>query len=174
MKALSLNEGTLVCYKNKKYTIYRHLNLNWVMGQEEGTNKIEKLKISELQPAKSDEESIILEPPIDLSSEKDWQIATERLNAIRPLIENRGNGALVKEVSKKTGYSVPSLYRWIDAYDTTGLLSSLIPKENNGGRGLSRLSPELDEIIKSVIEDVYLTKQRKSVSQVCKEVQIYC
>ena len=174
MKTLSLSEGTLVRYNNKKYCIYRHLNLNWVMGQEEGTNRIEKLKISEIQPLETELDQNVVEPPIDLSSEKDWQIATERFNAIKPLIANKGNGALVKEISTKSGHSVASLYRWLDSYDTTGLLSSLIPKDNNGGRGLSRLSPELDEIIKSVIEDVYLSKQRKSLSHVCKEVMIRC
>jgi putative transposase len=175
MKKLTIKEGDTISCQDRVFTITRLLNLKWVLGQEHNTSKIEKLRIDQLMPYTESEKSEVVKPiSIDLTTEEDWQIASSRLKILEPILNNRGNGKLVGDISKTSGVSKATLYRWVELYDATNLLSSLVPKENLGGKGNSRLPKEIDTIIQSVIEDSYLTSQKKSVQHICKEVAIRC
>jgi hypothetical protein len=50
---LIIQPGVIVIYKNRQYKITRYVDFNWVLGEEESTGKIERLKISELVPFSS-------------------------------------------------------------------------------------------------------------------------
>jgi len=177
MKTFNIQEGDQVIHQGKEYTVNRIVNLQWIIGQERGSFRVEKLKISDIAPKTNFEENekeIQRQINIDLSTEEEWQIGKKRLEIIVPVINKRGDGKVVEEVSAKSGVSIPTLYRWVEMYETTNLMSSLVPKENTGGRGISRLSPEIDAIINTVIEDCYLTKQKKTVQKICIEVSMRC
>lgn len=104
-------------------------------------------------------------------SESDWQTAKNRFEILAPII--RGEQS-VYTVARQSGVGKSTLYRWLEKYERTGLLTSLVNDENNGGRGKNRLPEEVDSIIKSVIEARYLTKQKITVKKVCQEVAMRC
>jgi putative transposase len=76
---------------------------------------------------------------------------------------------MVKAVALYMGIGLSSLYRKIDLYERTGLVSELIPRRSSGGRGRSRLTPEAEAVIASAIDEVYLSKQKRSIKKTADE-----
>jgi putative transposase len=99
--------------------------------------------------------------------------AQYRYSIIKTLIQNPGDGNLVKQIVEQTGISKTTLYRWLDIYNQSQKLSSLVPLQK-GGKGIGRISKEIEEIIKCSIEDIFLSRQKKSIQKVCIEVINRC
>jgi putative transposase len=78
---------------------------------------------------------------------------------------------VVAEAARQSGIHVVTLYRWIKFYEETERVSALIPTKRDGGRGRSRLDEEVEKILNATIEDHYLKKQKRSISNTCKEVE---
>ncbi len=67
------------------------------------------------------------------------------------------------------------VYSLIKAYKAEGTLTSLMPKKPNGGKGGSRLSDEVETIVQTVIEDLYINKkQRLKPFKIIKEIRLRC
>jgi len=79
----------------------------------------------------------------------------------------------VKARGDEFGVSVATMYRWIDAYESSGLLTAL-GNSRRSDKGRSRLSKEQEQLIDEVINDEYLTEQRIRVSSVAEEVEYRC
>jgi putative transposase len=177
LNELQIFPGTNIVYQGKNFWIRRVLDLNTVMIEDSDSGKIIRADIKDLNNASDKISSEKVEKKeIDLSiiSEKDWQEAQKRLAIIQPIIKSKGDGELVAQLAKSHSVHIATIYRWIEKYEETGLLSSLLPKEKSGGRGQSRLNEEIDAVIKISIEEVFLTKQRSSISKVCREVITRC
>lgn len=115
---------------------------------------------------------------IDLDSvkEKDWVEAKRRLEIIRSLVKlDKRTEKDVKQVAKKYKVGQASIYRWIKRFQNSdGLLSSLLPSERSGGKGLSRITDETDQLINEVIHKYFLTNQKRSISQTYIEIIRIC
>lgn len=55
-----------------------------------------------------------------------------------------------------------------------GVVSDLLPGRSSGGRGGGRLSGDVETIVREVLRTRYLTRQRRSVAAVCKEITRQC
>lgn len=115
---------------------------------------------------------------IDLEdvSEDDWEIAQSRLDIISPLLALRRNRTKADyvAVAANAGVSVPTLYNWLRTYLSSEQLSSLIPTRKSGGRGRSRLAPEVKLILDQYVQEHYLTKQKPSAAKAAREVRRLC
>ena len=67
-----------------------------------------------------------------------------------------------------------TLYRRLAAWDRHGRQEALLPRKSDGGRGKSRLRPDVEDLIKTSIESHYLNKQRLTVKDVAMEVRRTC
>jgi putative transposase len=118
---------------------------------------------------------------LDSISDKDWEIAQKRFSIIEPIItaDREGKGVAnrtewIKTIAKENNVGYVSIYRWLNDYYVTGMISSLIPLEKKGGKGKSRLNHSLDLIINETIKDFYLTSHSKSQIKTVEEVIIRC
>jgi len=67
------------------------------------------------------------------------------------------------------------VYSLIKAYKAEGTLTSLMPKKPNGGKGGSRLPDEVETIVQTVIQDLYINKkQRLKPFKIIKEIRFRC
>lgn len=175
MDSIKIVPGESVLHYDKEYKITRVFDLNWVIGEEKLTGKIERLRITDLLPTsyKSTQHAEFKEIPFEAFTEKDYEKAQSRYNIIEPLLESPGNTKLLEEISKKSGKSITTIYRWLERYRMTGKVSSLVPLPK-GGKGLGRISNEAEQIIKASIENTYLTRQNKSIQKTCNDVVINC
>lgn len=112
-------------------------------------------------------------------------IARFRLDAITPLLglkprtrqdvvrrAEEVNLVLVKGDGPVKHVSASSIYRWIADYETSGSdLRSLLPATDaRGGKAQWRIKPEQNIIIDATINDLYLSREKKTVVDVQHEV----
>ncbi len=118
---------------------------------------------------------------IDSLPDKDWAVAQWRFSIIEPIINADRSGEQVlnrtqwiKQIAKEHKIGYVTIYRWLNDYASSGLVSSLVPQKRLGGKGQSRLTPEVDLIINETIKDFYLTSQNRSQKQTAFEVLRRC
>ena len=125
-------------------------------------------------------------PAPDMSSlnEVERQIMEFRFAVIRPLLKKKTSESVVydrvQEVKRLQAngkmwngpVSVSSVYRWVKAYrDSGNNRLSLVPRFfSRGGKGKSRLSKEVDFVVDSVIEELYLVRTPESATACHGEV----
>jgi len=162
--------GTSVKYQGRDFVITRICDLTSVI-IENITGDIEKVPINGLELQK---ESDRLEREITTILDKDWEIAQKRFSIIYPILNSVSQRDKIKEVAKLHKIGESTIYRWMNRYNSSKLVTSLAPTERTGGRGQSRLKPELDAIIKKAIKEHYLNNNRKSIQKLCVEVMLEC
>ncbi|NHR04494.1 DDE-type integrase/transposase/recombinase [Chromobacterium haemolyticum] len=109
-----------------------------------------------------------------LAKDKDWDLAVQRYECIRPLLDLPGRSTQdVQRVADATGKSLGTIYRWLNRFEETGLVSSLLrtPRSDKGG---SRLSEEVEQIIALQIQHYYLKQERPSVLKLYKLIKLAC
>jgi putative transposase len=173
---LKIQAGELVSYQNKNFRIKQLTGgLKTVLLEDLITEKLISAEIKYLLPPnKENNTENIKRKSIEDFDDNEWETAQKRLAVIRPLVENKGNGELAKEIAKENNISLATLYRWIKNFEDTGQITSLVPEKSNGGRGKGRLLPEVDAIISNAIEEIYLTKQKNPLKKVCREIVRRC
>ncbi|WP_419812612.1 Mu transposase C-terminal domain-containing protein [Bacterioplanoides sp.] len=109
-----------------------------------------------------------------VSQDSDWQSAVERFEIISPLLHMHSRTAEdVKKIARKNGKGITTIYRWIRAYEKTGLVSSLLRKERSD-KGSLKINKEVEEVINAKIEQVFLLPERPSVLKLYKEIKSEC
>jgi putative transposase len=105
----------------------------------------------------------------------DWEEARRRYALIEPILGNtRTPRAVLQERANKAGVNVTALYRLAQTFRASGLLSSLLPFKPSGGRGKSRLRPDVEKLLKKTIEEHFLTKQQRSICSTATEIRRRC
>lgn len=176
MRALPIKPGTTVDCKGRLYSITHILDLDTVLATEIESGRPERLFIKDIKlPESNEADAPMSNEDLTVITDEDWQEANRRFSIIKPLIDNPSKDVnLVQKQAVLAGVHKATIYRWIEAYEKSYIVSSLLPKRSSGGRGKSRLSKEVEAIIQATIEDFYLTKQKKTPHKTCEEVLIRC
>lgn len=174
---MTIAQGEMVSCNGIECVILKIIDLNKVLVRNIGANTTEVIEIRHLSPWVALNDGAVKKIEVDLSDvpEEDWDVARHRLDLITPLLARHERVVgLVEKISKESGYSVATLYRWRDIYRNTGLLSSLLPFKRDGGKGKGRMSDEVNAIIESTIENYYLTGQHRSLADTEREIKRLC
>ena len=172
-----LKPGTEVQVGAHLCRIHQVLDLETVLIQDSQSGEVKRLKVDELAPVAPPTHTGRPTDEVELVevSEQAWHIAQQRLSAIRPLLTlTRTTRAQAAECAQLAGVGTATIYRWLKRYQQGGQLSALLPWERPGGRGQSRLDPDVEAIIQATIGEVYLSKQKPSAQHVCREVIRRC
>ncbi len=108
--------------------------------------------------------------------DEDWNEAWNRYQLIRPLIEKgRQNRTTtdVQAIATSAGKNLTTVYRWLQRYEKTGLVSSLL-RSSRCDQGIRRLPENVEEVIDTTIKEFHLTNQRHTISETCLEVARKC
>ena len=178
---IAITSGALVAVKNEEFIITHILDLETVLAKSVETGETARLRIENLSLPKpmtdKDEEEIreMVDYELTLITETDWEEANRRFNLIRPLlIASRRTTEMVRKVAEAAEVHIVTIYRWIAEFERTGKVSALLPTKRAGGRGQSRLQPETEEIMRTTIENFYLSKQQRSVGKTIREIERLC
>lgn len=189
MNELRLKKGERVVCNGRYYTIKAVLNFSEVLCDDEETgekviNKIEDLTCS--TPAQSDESVFSIkkdgeerntEEHIEIStlSDKEWGSAERKLEIIKPILElYRPTKEEIRKHAKNNSVGVSTIYRWLSEYRNSGRVTSLINAKPTGGRGKSRLDPDVEKILDEEIQKRYLTEHKRKVKSVHRKVKTIC
>ncbi|MEO8255378.1 MAG: Mu transposase C-terminal domain-containing protein [Flavobacterium sp.] len=170
MDRLFISIGEKVIFKNKECIIIKIIDINTISIEEVYTNIIHTVPNSLISPFNSSKNYHDVQ---NLPEEK-WQKALKRFEVIKPILLDRGNVDLVKNVADKNNISIATLYRWIKAYNESGLVSSLVGKNKGVNIGKSRLDKVLDNIINDKLHSVYLSNSRHSIIKTIREIEMAC
>jgi putative transposase len=170
-----------VSFQGRRFRITHILDLETILAADETTGALERLFIKDLAPADEakaetdDTDSDELDAELVTVDKKGWEEANRRYALIKPLLEApRRTREMVEEQARAGGVHPVTLYRWIDTYLCTERVSALLPNKRGFKKGQSRLSPEVEAVLKATIEDFYLNKQKRSVQDTCDEVENRC
>ncbi|WP_449063848.1 transposase [Planomonospora algeriensis] len=110
------------------------------------------------------------------ASAEEWEVAVRRAEVIGRLArEPWVRVAAADEAAAELGVSRRQVYGLRKRWRTgSGLASDLFPRRSSGGRGRGRLPEEVEALLVEVIRTRYLSKQRRSVTTVYKEVVRQC
>jgi len=178
---LWIKEGATIVNNGRDYVILALADINLVLAKEVGSGEKVLLKIGDLGPPKKI--GPLPAPPITKQelweiSQVDWQIAEERRRHIDPILKaafHQWADAQADKIAAEAGVSRATVYRWVAAFRETGLLSSLLPNAGlRGGKGKTRLSPEVDAIISDCLENFHDTEQSSSIAATVEEIRRRC
>jgi putative transposase len=114
-------------------------------------------------------------PDLAEIGEAEWEQARRRAAAIRPLAEvPRNSRARVEQVAAELGCKPALVYRLVARWRADPRVTSLLPSTRGRRPGAFRKAPEIDELVRVAIEEVYLTRQKPTVSHLVGEVRRRC
>lgn len=174
-KFITLDIGCTITVQGNTYTVLTLIDLETLVARNHESGKKQLIDIASIEsvPTKSTEKST----PIDLSqvTNDEWRTARQRYSAIEPML----NGACytkldVIRLAKNGGVHASTLYRWVDLYQSTGTLVSLVPKRRYGGERVKRIDPEVEKVIEAVINKDFLNDKQAKVETICVKVDKAC
>lgn len=169
MNKINLAKGSLVFYKNEQYRIKKPVNFNKILLSELDSDEIIEAPLNELTAQTVD---IKKKEYIDHYSDKEWETAKKRYEIIKDLVFKERTKEEVINTAIKHNYSYGPLYNWINIYEQTGEISSLVPKKK--GKEGSRLDIKVEEVITEVLDDLYLNKQRHGFRKIYNRIYNEC
>lgn len=169
---VDIDLGALVQQESTVFKIMQVIDFESVIGVDLHTGKTAHLRIGELRPVTDD-----CAEHVELSeiADDDWQVAQQRYAAISPLVGKMTIGREdAEQRAKEIGVNVATLYRWLKKFKATGSVTALIPSKRGWKQGNRRTNPDAEMIIREVIDDFYLTRQRPSPKHTVTEVKRRC
>jgi putative transposase len=168
---LKLFPGNTIRWQDRSYLIVDCEGLA-VIARQPGKRRTERIRISEIQ--RDHAPHAVSRPTPDLVAvpEEAWRVAVKRFKILKPLLNKDSTArtlANVKKVARVLGKHPATVYRWIENYKHSERLSVFLRKERSD-RGASRLSSEIDKIIDTAINKIYLKAEKPNVAAVIEEV----
>jgi putative transposase len=177
LKGIKIAPNEIVSYLGENYKISEILNLEEVLLKNLKDHSITNAAIKDLSIPIEDikEESTNKISELNEIDDNYWEIAQNRFSAIRPILADRGNIKLIKAQAKAYSVDQSTIYRWIEKYEMTGKISSLVPQKRGSIKGEStRLDEKVEAIIKNSVSNIYLSKQKSSIRKVFRDIYQKC
>ncbi|MEV0590662.1 helix-turn-helix domain-containing protein [Nonomuraea cavernae] len=105
-----------------------------------------------------------------------WDVAIRQAELISPLADQPRLGlAAANAAADELGISRRQVYVLLSRWRAgEGVVSDLLPRSSSGGRGRRRLPAAVEAVLREVIESRYLSRQRRSLAAVYREVVRRC
>ena len=172
-KRVPINIGSHVKHRDKIYRITQVVDFNSIIAVEVESGHSKIIPISELTPV--DEGDLTLSQELTEIADRDWKEVERRYAIIRPLLDKNFIGRdEARKLAKEAGIHTATLYRWVKRFQATGSGLSLLPRKRGWRTGRSRISASTEAIIKEVIDNFYLTRQRPTEQKAVTEVIRLC
>ncbi|MCP3036907.1 Mu transposase C-terminal domain-containing protein [Xanthomonas euvesicatoria] len=174
-----LTVGSTVRLDGAEYRLRHFVDLGTVLGEADD-GRLVRLEVGRLLEEMRRGDDGADEPSVESSgfetlSEEAWAEAQRRAAVLAPLINmDRPSKTLVAEAGSHLGVDVVTVYRWLKRWRREGSISALAPQPSNGGRGKSRLRPEVEAVLAQSIQELFLTQQRLKPSRLMQDVRMRC
>ncbi|CAG0995415.1 Transposon Tn7 transposition protein TnsB [Rhodocyclaceae bacterium] len=173
---VSFVPGTTVRWRDRRVIVVDCEGLETLLVLRTGDQKVKRVPIAEVSADHDKAATSFVAPDLLSVSEKDWDAAVSRFNALKPLLDISATNrtlAMIKKVADSLGKHPATIYRWIDKYAKTKRISVFLAKERSD-RGSTRLSADVEAVIEQAIKDKYLTSEKPDPHAVIEEVALHC
>lgn len=172
---LTISPGTQVLYGERKFRITHVLSIDSVLAIDVLTQEKQRLRVESLSPCMDLDSPTPVVRDITQFNNEEWEEAQRRFEAIKPLLDDPiRTRATADALAIKAGVHSTTLYKWLKDYQAAGHVSALVPVKRGRKSGTRLLNEGQERVIDSVIEDLYLSKQRHTPQDVIEEVQRRC
>lgn len=114
-------------------------------------------------------------PDLAAVEQAGWHEAERRGAMLRTLAAGRCRRSDAAAAAAALGLSTRQVYALVRRLRASGgLLTALVPRKPNGGRGRTRLAAAVEAIIGAVIGEVWLDRQQRSIADAALEVRRRC
>jgi putative transposase len=122
------------------------------------------------------DEPVAVERGLLTAGAQAWELAVRRAAVIGPIAEQETVGlAAADAAAAELGVSRRQVYELVRRWRAgEGLASDVLPGSSSGGRGGGRLPEEVEAVVRDVLRTRYLTRQRRPVASVCREITREC
>lgn len=172
---IKLIPGCTVLHHGKQYIILDIAGLDAVIAKEAVSGKTKRLPVNQLAPDLPVGKKVVRQDLLTVKDE-DWLEARQHFDAIRPLLMLSGGQRtkdMVKQVADENKVNPATIYRWISAYEKTGLVSSLI-RSSRKDAGSPRLSPGVEKVMREIIQAEYLKEEQPTPADVWETLKTRC
>lgn len=175
--SIKIEKGTILYSLDEQFKVNLVLDFETVQVSRVSDDKLFTLKIKDLsfRPPENQRDTI---QNLESIPPKELEKAKARLEAIQPVLNSYSRRQIEKR-AQEIGVSANTIYNWINAYESTGQLSSLVFMGERGGKGQSRMDTEIDEVITATIQEmfsgtIYPTSQKvwESIGIKCKNANL--
>jgi len=169
---LGLAPGAAIESDGRRYVITHILSLEAILAKDQETGRSIKLKLCDVTPPSQPSIPKKTEAKdLALIEQKDWTTAERWFSRIYPLLSGRRTDEMVRAVAQEAGVHRTTVYRKLALYEQSGRVSDLTPTKPSGGKGRSRLAPEAEAIVDSLLKEVYLNRQKRSIKKTADEIR---
>jgi putative transposase len=118
----------------------------------------------------------VVERGVLTASDEVWDAAVRQAAVIGPLAAKPAVGSEAAErAAAELGISRRQVYLLVARWRAgEGMTSDLLPGRSSGGRGGARLPDDVEAIVLEVLQRRYLTRQRRTVAAICREITREC
>lgn len=168
----AIRPGALTYWRNQASVVLELKGLTEAVIRTTADNSTHVVRATELSTTPVS--SVGLTAKHVFAKDLEWDLAAERYEIIRPLLQKAGYSKTdVKEVAAANDKSPATIYRWISRFKETGLVSSLL-RTKRSDAGHLRLSEEVEFVIEKNINEHYLCLERKKISKVHSLIRTEC
>lgn len=169
---------SLVTDGAENFRVTHLISVDSVLAKEVETGELKRLQVETLR-LKDPQAKSVDEPkaPRDLVgySDEEWSSGQRKLEAIKPLLANPlRTKSDADAIAAAAGVHTATLYRWLKTYLESGHVSALVDEKRGRKRGTRLLTPEVELVIESVIEESFLHEQRLTAADIIELVQGRC
>jgi putative transposase len=176
-RRLHFQPGASGVIDGQRFRITHVMDVETVLVEDVNTGQARQAKIHELQPEGLRPQTPVKAERVELVeiTDHEWQQAHERFEIIRPFLDDPDcTRAKVRTRAAAAGRHPATLSRWLEQSRRGGRVSTLVPTKRGMDRGQSRLAPEVEAVVSTTIDEVYLNPQKRSVSYTCTEAARRC
>ena len=118
----------------------------------------------------------VIESGVLTASPERWKQAEFRFSVLAPLVEVHPVGlAVVDDAAERLGVSRRQVYALLSKLQNgTGTVADLLVRPSSGGRGRSRVSDAVEEIIAEQVGRHFLRRQKLTVAAVHRRIAVVC
>lgn len=168
----TIRPGQVVYWRNEPFIVLEIRGLMEAVVRSLSNSLSDVAHVSELSMAPLAEKT--MQAPHILANKENWDLAIERYELIKPLLEIHNRQASdVELVARAAKKSVTTLYRWIARFEEQGLVSSLM-RSGRSDKGDIRVEKEVEEVIQIKIDEYFLRSERPTVASLYDEVKREC
>ena len=109
-------------------------------------------------------------------SEAEWEQARLRAKVIGKLAERDPVGVIAADkAAVELGISRRHVYVLLERHrQGTGLVTDLVRRRSDGGKDGNRLSEPVEQVIRELVRNLYLTRQKRTVASLHREIVRVC
>lgn len=175
--SVAFTPGKIVRWHGRRFVVVECSGLDSIIAREVGKRRLDYIPVNELQPDHPiPDKGACSQTNLVSVPEEEWQTASKRFTILKPLLEMddaERTRAHVEKIAKILKRHPATIYRWIDAYHRSGRVSVFL-QNSRSDQGKSRLSNDVNAIIETAINKIYLTAEQPHVTAVIEEVELQC